>query len=69
MPRELAEYGPKSKEELPMALKMTAAVVEQFEKPLTLRQRDIPNSLSFLVTKPSGWSPPVDQGDVEKLRA
>jgi propanol-preferring alcohol dehydrogenase len=43
MPRELAEYRPKFKEELPMALKMNAAVVEQFGKPLTLRQRDIPS--------------------------
>src|SRR5271165_3527845 len=42
MPRELAENRPKFKEELPMALKMNAAVVEQFGKPLTLRQRDTP---------------------------
>jgi propanol-preferring alcohol dehydrogenase len=43
MPRELAEYRPKSKEKLPMALKMNAAVVEQFGKPLLLREWDIPS--------------------------
>lgn len=35
-----------------MILKMNAAVVEQLGKPLSLRQRDIPNSLSFPITKP-----------------
>jgi propanol-preferring alcohol dehydrogenase len=43
MPHEPAEYRPKFKQELPMALKMNAAVVEQFGKPLTLRQRDVPS--------------------------
>jgi hypothetical protein len=45
MPRELAEYRPKSKEELPMALKMNAAVVEQFGKPLLIREWDIPSPM------------------------